>query len=84
MTNNQQSISNKPVLIGSFVRFYDSHKAHSEKDYSGKNPKHYPVGEVVDVYDYKSYFGYTDRVCDIKIGERISKAHFIRGVEVIS
>lgn len=72
-----------PVVIGSFVRFYDCQRANAEKDYSGKNPKYYPIGKVVDVYEYTSYFGYTDRVCDIQIGERISKAHFVRGVEVV-
>ena len=75
---------NIPVVIGSFVKFYDCQQANKDRDYSGANPKHYPIGEVVAVYDYKSYFGYTDRVCDIKIGERISKAHFVRGVEVVS
>ena len=75
---------NIPVVIGSFVRFYDCQTANAEKDYSGANPKHYPIGKVIDVYDYKSYFGYTDRVCDIQVGERISKAHFVTGVDVVS
>jgi hypothetical protein len=75
---------NKPVFIGIFVRFYDCQKANAEKDYSGANPKHYPIGKVIAVYDYKSSLGYTDRVCDIKIGERISKAHFVRAVDVVS
>jgi hypothetical protein len=74
----------KAVVIGSFVRFYDCQQANKDRDYSGANAKYYPIGEVVAVYDYKSSLGYTDRVCDIKIGERISKAHFVRGVEVVS
>lgn len=81
MTNLAQK-SNKPVGISSFVRFYDCQTANAEKDCSG--PKHYPIGKVIAVYDYKSYFGYTDRVCDIQIGERISKAHFVSGVDVVS
>ena len=80
----QNPVLNKPVVIGSFVRFYDCPTANAEKDYSGANPKHYPIGKVITVYDYKSYFGYTDKVCDIQIGERISKAHFVTGVDVIS
>tara|TARA_R110000868_G_C10820979_1_gene758626 strand:+ start:282 stop:575 length:294 start_codon:yes stop_codon:yes gene_type:complete len=75
---------NKPVVIGSFVRFYDCQTANAEKDYSGANPKHYPIGKVIAVYDYKSYFGYTDRLCDIQVGERISKGHFVTGVDVVS
>lgn len=74
----------KLVAKGSLVKFYDSQMANAEKDYSGKNPKHYPIGIVVDVYDYKRFFGYTDKVCDIQIGERISKAHFVSGVTVVS
>jgi hypothetical protein len=85
MTNLAQNPAlNKPVVIGSFVRFYDCQTANAEKDYSGANPKHYPIGKVIAVYDYKSYFGYTDRVCDIQVGERISKAHFVTGVDVVS
>jgi hypothetical protein len=80
----QQEQLDKPVVIGSFVRFYDCCKANSDKDYSGANQKYYPTGKVIDVYDYKSSFGYTDRVCDIQIGERISKAHFVSGVTVVS
>lgn len=68
---------------GSKVRFYDCHQAWIDKDHSGDNPKYYPVGEVVKVYDYTASFGYTDRVCDIKIGDRISKGHFARGVKII-
>lgn len=85
MTNLAENPAlNKPVVIGSFVRFYDCQTANAEKDYSGANPKHYPIGKVIDVYDYKSYFGYADRVCDIQIGERISKGHFVRCVDVVS
>lgn len=85
MTNLAQNPAlNKPVVIGSFVRFYDCQTANAKKDYSGANPKHYPIGKVIAVYDYKSYFGYTDRVCDIQLGERISKAHFVTGVDVVS
>jgi len=73
-----------PVIIGSFVRFYDCQQANKDRDFSGTNPKYYPIGKVIAVYDYKNYFGYIDRVCDIQIGERISKAHFVRGVEVVS
>ena len=80
----QQEQLDIPVVIGSFVRFYDCQQANKDRDYSGANSKYYPIGEVVDVYDYKSSFGYIDKVCDIKIGERISKAHFVRGVEVVS
>lgn len=75
--------STKPLVIGSFVKFYDCQTANKERDYSGSNPKHYPIGKVIDIYDYKSSFGYTDRVCDIQIGERISKGHFVTGVEVV-
>ena len=75
---------NIPVVIGSFVKFYDCQQANKDRDFSGANPKYYPIGKVIDVYDYKSTFGYTDRVCDIQIGERISKAHFVRGVYVVS
>lgn len=75
---------NMPVVIGSFVRFYDCQKANKDKDFSGTNHKHYPIGKVLNIYKYKSKFGYVDEVCDIEIGERISKAHFIRGVEVVS
>lgn len=84
INNSETQALNIPVVIGSFVKFYDSQQANKDKDYSGTNPKYYPIGEVVNVYDYKSKFGYTDRVCDIQIGERISKGHFVRCVEVVS
>lgn len=48
-----------------------------------KNPKYYPIGRVIRVYDLKTYMGYTDRVCDIQVGDRISKGHFVHAVEVI-
>lgn len=80
----QEQALNIPVVIGSFVKFYDCQQANKDRDFSGSNPKYYPIGKVIDVYDYKSKFGYTDRVCDIQIGERISKAHFVRGVDVVS
>jgi len=80
----QNSKLNTPVVIGSFVKFYDCQQANNDKDFSGVNPKYYPIGKVINIYDYKSTFGYTDMVCDIQIGERISKAHFVRGVEVVS
>jgi hypothetical protein len=70
------------VKIGDSVRFYDCQTAMKEKDYSGENTRHYPVGKVISIYDYKSYFGYTDKVCDIQIGDRISKAHFITSVDL--
>ena len=75
---------NESLVIGCPVRFYDSQMANMEKDYSGTNPKYYPVGKVIDIYDYKSCFGYIDRVCDIQIGERISKAHFVNCVNIVS
>lgn len=76
--------TNKSISIGDRVKFYDSQQATIDRDYSGTNSKHFPIGKVIDVYDYKSCFGYTDRVCDILIGERISKAHFVSVVEVVS
>lgn len=76
-------LKEQEIIKGCFVKFYDCQTAYAEKDYSGSNPKHYPIGRVVAVYDYKSYFGYIDRVCDIQVGDRISKAHFVNGVELI-
>ena len=75
---------NIPVVIGSFVKFYDCQQANADKEYSGANPKYYPIGKVLRVYDYNSKLGYIDRVCDIQIGERISKAHFVSAVTVVS
>ena len=71
------------IKTGSSVKFYDCQQASKDKDYSGTNPKHYPIGKVIKIYDYKSYFGYIDKVCDIQIGKRISKAHFVRGVKAL-
>ncbi len=72
------------LIVGNLVQFYDSHTAHRERDYSGSNPKHYPVGKVIKVYDHKSYYGgHIDRVCDIFIEGRVSKGHFITGVTLI-
>ncbi len=70
------------VTVDCNVQFYDCFIAMKEKDYSGENPKHYPIGKVIKVYDYTSYFGYTDKVCDIQIGDRISKGHFVDAVKV--
>jgi len=75
---------NNSISIGDSVKFYDCHQAFLDKDYSGENPKHYPIGIVKKIYDYKSYFGYTDRVCDIQVGNRISEAHFISAVTPIN
>jgi len=70
------------LTVGSEVRFYDSDKAFADRDFSG-NEKHFPVGKVLKIYNYKSFYGYIDKVCDIQIGERISKAHFVSAVEVL-
>lgn len=76
--------STKGITKGDLVRFYDCDLANKEKDYSGTNPKCYPTGKVLCVYLYtSSYFGYSEMVCDILIGKRISKRHFITGVEKV-
>jgi hypothetical protein len=74
----------KPVVTGCSVLFYDCQMAMKDRDYSGSDLKHYTIGKVIDVYDYTSCFGYTDRVCDIEVGERVSRAHFVRGVKVVN
>lgn len=71
------------LIVGSFVKFYDCQQANKDRDFSGRNSKYYPIGKVINIYDYKSIFGYIDRVCDIQIGERISKAHFVNCVEKV-
>ena len=71
------------VKEGDFVRFYDCQKATKDKDFSGEDKKYYPIEKVLRVYEYISSLGYVDEVCDIQIGERISRAHFTRGVEII-
>lgn len=71
------------IKKGDSVRFYDCYQANKDKDYSGTNPKHFPIGKVIKVYNYTSTYGYTDRCCDIKIGDRISKAHFVSMVEKV-
>lgn len=76
-------MENQIIEKGDLVQFYDSDMANKDRDFSGENPKHYPLGFVVSVYDYKSFYGYVDKVCDIKIGNRISKAHFVDGVRLI-
>lgn len=73
----------EPVEKGDLVQFYDCDTASKDRDFSGENPKYYPFGIVVSVYDYKSFYGHTDKVCDIKIKNRISKAHFVDGVKII-
>lgn len=77
------SINTKNISDGDTVRFYDSIQAQKDKDYSGANPDYYPIGKVIRVYDYKSPWGHTDEVCDIQIGDRISKSHFTRCVEIV-
>jgi len=71
------------IQKGDHVRFYDCIQAMRDKDASGKDPKHYPVGIVDKVYIYHSSLGYSDEVCDIIIGDKISKAHFTSGVTKI-
>lgn len=66
----------KKVEVGDIVKFYDCKSAFRDRDFSGKDPKYYPLGEVVRVYDYTSH-GVTDKVCDIKVGNSISKTHFV-------
>ena len=74
----------KPVAIGDSVKFYDARQAIKDNDHSGSNPKHYPIGLVIRVYDYICAFsGESETVCDIQIGDRISTGHFITGVEII-
>lgn len=72
------------VKKGDFVRFYDCQSANKDKDYSGKNQKYYPIGTIISVYDYTSRDGFTDRVCDIQVGRRISEAHFVSWVTLIN
>ena len=72
------------VEVGDLVKFYDCQKAYASKDYSGANPTHYPIGEVIRVYFKKCYYSRElDYLCDIKIDDRISTAHFVSGVEII-
>ena len=73
------------IEIGNKVRFYDCDQARIERDFSGINPKYYPIGEVVDIYKKRSLvYDAIHKLCDIKIGDRISKGHFINGVELIN
>jgi hypothetical protein len=83
-TIGTQPLLVKPVVIGSLVRFYDCQQADRDRDFSGTNLKYYPIGKVIDVYNFKSWFGYEDECCNIQIGERISKGHFTRCVNVVS
>ena len=81
----EKNIQQKQILItGDFVRFYDCDQANRDRDYSGTKSKYYPIGKIINVYNYTTHYGFTDKVCDIQIGERISKAHFISGVEIIN
>jgi len=66
------------IKKGDSVKFYDSRQANIDKDYSGKNPNHYPIGIVDKVYIYHSSMGYSDEVCDIIFNGKISKSHFTR------
>lgn len=75
--------NNNTIIVGSSVKFYDCRKAMEDKDHSGTKDKYFPIGKVIKLYEYKSMFGYTDKVCDIEIGDRISKAHFVRAVKVV-
>jgi hypothetical protein len=72
-----------PISKWSKVRFYDCHQAMIDRDYSGKNPKHYPIGLVIDVYWKQNEF-YSDLLCDIQIGDRISRGHFVSAIEGIN
>ncbi len=74
----------KNIIEGNNVRFYDCQTANAEKDYSGTNPKHFPIGKIIRIYEYKSFYGYTDTVCDIQVGDRISKGHFVSGVDLLN
>lgn len=71
------------IKVGDTVRFYDCDQANKDKDYSGKDPKYYPLGEVIAVYEKGSMFGNTNKLCDIKLTDgRISKGHFVEGVKL--
>jgi hypothetical protein len=72
-----------PISKWSRVRFYDCHQANIDRDYSGENPKHYPIGLVVDVYWYNQA-KYSTLVCDIQIADRISRGHFVSAVEALN
>jgi hypothetical protein len=73
------------IKVGDKVKFYDCDQARIDKDYSGKNPKHYPIGEVVDVYEKpSSVYNAINKLCDIKINDRISRGHFIHGVKLFN
>jgi hypothetical protein len=72
------------IKIGNLVKFYDCDQARRDRDYSGENIKHYPIGKVIDVYNHKCPFsGQIDEVCDIEIDNRISRGHFTSGVELV-
>ena len=81
-------MKNEDLKPGNKVKFYDCYQAQLiDRDYSGSDPKHYPIGLVVDVYDHIMTLEdrlFTDKVCDILINGRISKGHFVDGVEIIN
>lgn len=83
----KKSISHQNIepKQGDLVKFYDCQKAANDRDYSGANPKHYPIGKVLRVYDHAWSLEenvFVDRVCDVEIDGRISKGHFVTGVEI--
>lgn len=82
MTTQQKDRFGNPIKAGDPVKFYDVQRANQDRDYSG-DPEYYSVGMILKIYEYKSKFGYSDIVCDIQVGDRVSNSHFITGVELI-
>jgi hypothetical protein len=78
-----QDTINLPINKWSRVRFYDCQQAFKDRDFSGSNPKHYPIGIVIDVYWYHQ-MNYSTLLCDILTGERISRGHFVSAVTAIN
>lgn len=78
-----KDIKSNEMKIGSFVQFYDSQMAMKDKDHSG-DPKYFPIGKVINIYEQESkVYDCIHILCDIEIDGRVSKGHFIYGVEVI-
>lgn len=82
MDNLQKNFKFNFISKECFVKFYDSDQANIDRDYSGKNEKYYPMGKVIKVYT-RDRGDYLDKLCDIQVGDRISKGHFVDCVEIV-
>lgn len=75
----QPLVSGRAVKEGDFAMVFDADKWHVDR---GDNSEFWKKAKVLKVYWYDAKIGSSDWVVDVQFDDgRISKAHFLTGIE---